>query len=505
MNLRLPTSIAFSRFRFSPFDVIWAALSPLLALYLRNALVLADDSVLPAATFCLISFVASLTAFAIFRVHIGIPRYFSLHDAVDLAKAAAFGELLTCIALFTFTRLDGIPRSTPLIHALLLWAGLVYARGVIVITKKGHIFAASNRSAMRENVILIGLNDLAVCFTSCLQAAAGKAKRVIALLDIDPSRIGRAINGIGVLGQPVHLDAIVEEFATHGVQTHRVVVAGAPEMLRDEDLREVRRVCAERGFELTFLNDSFGLHLAAAEAQVAVRASELQLALKPSPYFRAKRLVDILGALIIIVVTLPLLLSAVLLTWLFVGSPISFWQQRLGLDGRSFDLYKFRTLRPPFDQSGRKVPDADRRSFTGRFLRAIRLDEAPQLLNVLLGDMSLVGPRPLLPQDQPQDPLPRLSVRPGITGWAQVNGGVRLTPAEKEALDCWYIQNATPWLDLRIMALTVFRMIRGDRRNERVLLQARHAMARHRVPAADIDLIAAIDVGARASTALQSD
>ena len=337
--------------------------------------------------------------------------------------------------------------------ALLLWAGLVYARGVIVITKKGHIFGASNRSAMRENVILIGLNDLAVCFTSCLQAAAGKAKRVIALLDIDPSRIGRAINGIGVLGQPVHLDAIVEEVATHGVQTHRVVVAGAPEMLRDEDLCEVRRVCAERGFELTFLNDSFGLHLAAAEAQVAVRVSGLQLALKPSPYFRAKRLVDILGAVIVIVVTLPLLLSAVLLTWLFVGSPISFWQQRLGLDGRSFDLYKFRTLRPPFDQSGRKVPDADRRSFTGRFLRAIRLDEAPQLLNVLLGDMSLVGPRPLLPQDQPQDPLPRLSVRPGITGWAQVKYqyGASIEEAKtKLEYDLFYIKHLSLTLDLAI-------------------------------------------------------
>jgi hypothetical protein len=98
-----------------------------------------------------------------------------------------------------------------------------------------------------------------------------------------------------------------------------------------------------------------------------------------------------------------------------------------------------------------------------------------------------------------------LSVRPGITGWAQVNGGVRLTPEEKDALDRWYIQNATPWLDLRIMALTVFRMIRGDRRNERILLQARHAMAEHGVPTADIDLIPAIDVGVRASTALQSD
>jgi lipopolysaccharide/colanic/teichoic acid biosynthesis glycosyltransferase len=283
------------------------------------------------------------------------------------------------------------------------------------------------------------------------------------------------------------------------------VVAGAPEMLRDEDLREVRRVCAERGFELTFLNDSFGLHLAAAEAQVVDHAFELQPALKPSPYFQAKRLVDILGALIIIVVTLPLLLSAVLLTWLFVGSPISFWQQRLGLDGRSFDLYKFRTLRPPFDQSGRKLPDADRRSFAGRFLRAIRLDEAPQLLNVLLGDMSLVGPRPLLPQDQPQNPLQRLSVRPGITGWAQVNGGVRLTPEEKDALDRWYIQNATPWLDLRIMVLTAFRMIRGDRRNERALSLARHSAAMKGLSAFEKIETSPIDAGVRASAALQSD
>jgi lipopolysaccharide/colanic/teichoic acid biosynthesis glycosyltransferase len=507
MNLRLPTSIAFSRLRFSPFDVIWAASSPLLALYLRNALVLADDSVLPAVTFCLISFIASLTAFATFRVHIGIPRYFSFHDAVDLAKAVAFGELLTCVALFTLTRLDGIPRSTPIIHALLLWAGLVYARGVIIITKKGHIFAASNRSTMRENVILIGLNDLAVCFTSCLQAAAGRTKRVIGLLDADPSRIGRAVNGIGVLGQPVHLDAIVEEFATHGVQTHRVVVAGAPEMLSELHKHEVHRVCAERGLELIYLNDSFGLHLAATEAQVApgALATDLAPGLEPSLYFRAKRLVDILGALIIILVTLPLLLSAVLLTWLFVGSPISFWQQRLGLDGRSFDLYKLRTLRPPFDQSGRKVPDADRRSFAGRFFRAIRLDEAPQLLNVLLGDMSLIGPRPLLPQDQPEDPVRRLSVRPGITGWAQVNGGVHLTPAEKDALDCWYIQNATPWLDLQILVLTAFRMIRGDRRNERALSQACHSAAMEGLSAFEKIEISPIDAGVRASTALQSD
>src|SRR5262249_13015869 len=169
-------------------------------------------------------------------------------------------------------------------------------RGVTIIANKGHILAASNRRAIRENVILIGLNDLAASFTSCLQAVASRTQRVIALLDSDPSRIGRAVNGIGVLGQPVHLDTIVGEFATHGVRTHRVVVAGARETLSDADMREVRRVCTERGLELIFLNDTFGLHLAADEppSVLDTLTPDLKSALEPSTYFRAKRLVDVL-------------------------------------------------------------------------------------------------------------------------------------------------------------------------------------------------------------------
>jgi lipopolysaccharide/colanic/teichoic acid biosynthesis glycosyltransferase len=104
----------------------------------------------------------------------------------------------------------------------------------------------------------------------------------------------------------------------------------------------------------------------------------------------------------------------------------------------------------------------------GRFLRRTRLDELPQLLNVLLGDMSLIGPRPLLPRDQPRNVAARLSVRPGITGWAQVNGGVLLSPDEKEQLDEWYIRNASPSLDLRIIVMTLMMFLRGDRRTEHV-------------------------------------
>jgi hypothetical protein len=102
-------------------------------------------------------------------------------------------------------------------------------------------------------------------------------------------------------------------------------------------------------------------------------------------------------------------------------------------------------------------------------------------LNVLVGDMGLIGPRPLLPQDQPPNPATRLAVRPGITGWAQVNGGTLLSPAEKDVLDSWYIANASPWLDLRIIGMTLLSLARGDRRPEKALSLARQDLARSQV------------------------
>ena len=118
-------------------------------------------------------------------------------------------------------------------------------------------------------------------------------------------------------------------------------------------------------------------------------------------------------------------------------------------------LQKFRSLRPPFDWHGQQVADRQKLSFIGRLLRQTRLDELPQLLNVLVGDMALIGPRPLLPEDQPANPATRLMVRPGITGWAQVNGGKFLTPEEKDQYDEFYIRNASLWFDLRIIFTTL--------------------------------------------------
>jgi lipopolysaccharide/colanic/teichoic acid biosynthesis glycosyltransferase len=144
-----------------------------------------------------------------------------------------------------------------------------------------------------------------------------------------------------------------------------------------------------------------------------------------------------------------------------VGSPVLFWQERTGRRGVPFLIYKYRTLRAPFDSRGRPALGDRQPSAVGRFLRSTRIDELPQLMNVLLGDMSLVGPRPLLPEDQPSNTALRLSVRPGITGWAQVNGAKLVSKEDKEKFDEWYIRNASPWVDTKIVLMTVRTLVRN--------------------------------------------
>jgi lipopolysaccharide/colanic/teichoic acid biosynthesis glycosyltransferase len=167
--------------------------------------------------------------------------------------------------------------------------------------------------------------------------------------------------------------------------------------------------------------------------------------------------------LLFIVSLIPIFTWVSVLVALDVGTPLLFWQRRLGQGGRGFQIYKFRTMQSPFDRLGESLPEKQRLSATGRLLRKTGLDELPQLLNVLVGEMSLVGPRPLVPEDQPADPTIRLMVRPGVTGWAQVNGGKRITSEEKGDLDEWYIRNASLMLDLRILLLTCRYVFVGSR------------------------------------------
>jgi len=458
--------------------VALAVVSPFAALYLRNADVASNGDWIGAGSYSVVSLAFSLTAFQVFRISGIIPRYISVSDLLNVAKVVVGSELMTAIVLFTVTRLEGIPRSVPAIHALILGAGLIAYRGLANAIDKQRCHADRLRRATNENVILIGLNDWSVLLMKYLQAQAPVRRRVIALLDEDPQWIGRSVNGVQVYGPPAYLEAAIEEFAAHGLRTDWVVVGSEPSKLSGEALAAVRGLCALRDLDLVFVPRLNALGSAEHNCRSAhkdpdrLTSSELLLSIRPSPYFRFKRLIDAMIALILILTLLPLLVITALIVLLDVGWPVLFWQQRTGQGGRELQLYKLRTLRPPFDRRGQRIPEEQRLSGTGRLLRQTRFDELPQLLNVLVGDMSLIGPRPLLPRDQPPNSALRLTVRPGITGWAQVNGGTLLSATEKNALDVWYIRNASLWLDLRIIGMTFFRLLMSDRRCEEALAQA---------------------------------
>jgi lipopolysaccharide/colanic/teichoic acid biosynthesis glycosyltransferase len=178
-----------------------------------------------------------------------------------------------------------------------------------------------------------------------------------------------------------------------------------------------------------------------------------------------KRCFDFVVALAGLVLLSPLLLAIVALVRWRLGSPVLFRQQRPGLGGRPFALVKFRTMNEVRGADGAAEPDAQRLTDFGRFLRSTSLDELPELYNVLVGDMSLVGPRPLLTEYLPlydAHQRRRHEVRPGITGWAQVNGRNAITWERKFDLDVWYVDNASFLLDLKILWLTLWRVLRRE-------------------------------------------
>jgi sugar transferase EpsL len=180
---------------------------------------------------------------------------------------------------------------------------------------------------------------------------------------------------------------------------------------------------------------------------------------------RVKPLFDKTAAAVALMILSPLLAVLAVLVRVTLGSPILFKQQRPGLDGQPFEIRKFRTMTDARDASGRHLPDAARLTRLGRFLRSTSLDELPELLNVLKGEMSLVGPRPLLMEYLPLysvEQMRRHDVLPGITGWAQVNGRNAASWSQKFALDLWYVDHQSLWLDLAIIGLTFWKVLKRE-------------------------------------------
>jgi len=183
----------------------------------------------------------------------------------------------------------------------------------------------------------------------------------------------------------------------------------------------------------------------------------------------AKRLFDLLAAILLIIILFPMLLVTAVLIVFKLSRPVIFAQWRSGKDGIPFRIYKFRTMLDRYDKNGVLAPDEDRITPFGQKLRSVSLDELPELINVIKGEMSLVGPRPLITEYMDkynEEQIRRLEVKPGITGWAQVNGRNTISWEKKFKLDVWYVDNWNLFLDIKIIFLTIVQVFRREGINE---------------------------------------
>ncbi len=457
------------------YDIAWGGLSPLPAFILRDGTIYSPGVV---AAYCGASLLASLLVFQWFQTGSPIVRFYSVRDALELLKACALVAALSAVVLFLISRLEDAPRAVPILHFLLLGAGLLAIRTAIALGQARRDRPAPQANKTVHHVLIIHASRLAWFFCKMVEELAPGDFQIVAILDERAAMRQRSLHGYPVIGAPAELDKVVADYAMHGVRVDQVVVAARPADLSGASWDEICQTCRTRRIALEVLPERL---LAAAPAEqaaapFAVTADPLaeheMRALIDRPLWKIKRVIDFTIALGVLIFTLPLTAIVCALALIDVGIPVVFWQQRVGRNGTPLYLYKFRTLHAPFDPRTKQRRDAQAPSPIGGFLRRSRLDELPQIWNVLSGDMSLVGPRPLLAADQPPDTTLRLSVRPGLTGWAQICGGKLISAEEKNALDEWYIRHASLRLDATIVLRTTRMLLTSDRRAEKAIALA---------------------------------
>jgi lipopolysaccharide/colanic/teichoic acid biosynthesis glycosyltransferase len=422
----------------------------------------------------------------LFGLNRSVWRFTSMRDYLFILGATIVIVLGAVMGSFSLNRLDGVPRSVPLLQAILILLLLV---GVRVFMRLRH---AARRAPVAQfasvdpvggpahrATLIVGINRLTELYLQSAQELSPGAVHIAGLVGSNERHTGRLMHRHPVLGVPEDLPDILNTLQNHGVFVDRIVVTATVASLSSKT-REILGDIADRSdIRVAFLAQSLGLDPGPSiEPEVGSRTEpnigrcrvDDMLTIDPAErvrlnarrYWGAKRLLDILGALLLIILLAPVMAVAAVLVLIDSGAPVLFWQQRPGLGGRPFKLYKLRTMGPAHDALGQAVPDHERVSAIGQFLRRTRLDELPQLFHILFGQMSFVGPRPLLPVDQPVGAAARLLVRPGLTGWAQVRGGRLISAVDKAALDLWYVRHASLTLDLVILLGTVRMVLFGD-------------------------------------------
>jgi len=415
-------------------------------------------------------------------------RFSSLSEYLNIVAAAGLTVVVATGFAFVYNRMDGVARSLPPLEFLTVSAVLISARVFMRLRHARRRLPRQLRDfderQMRKTVLLVGVGPLADLYLRSVEEFGADRVIVAGLLGLKAEQTGRKLHELTVLGSIEHAEIVLRDLVVHGVQVDEIVVATALDRLmetgrtvlrqieRSSDIR-VRYLTKEMGFSHLQRRPSMATAQEPPPPQTLWAVPERALRqLADRPYWKFKRVFDIAIAALLIVVLSPLMAGIGFLVFVDLGLPLMFWQRRPGVGGRAFRCLKFRTMHPAHDASGQPVDDGVRASIVGKCLRRLRLDEMPQLLNILKGDMSLVGPRPLLPEDQPAHAKSRLLVRPGLTGWGQVCGGRDVTPLDKYALDLWYIRNASFALDTRILLKTVAIVFGGERIDHRAIQQA---------------------------------
>lgn len=466
-------------------DLALVSFALVAALVLRDNLEFSIDHLVALIPYGLLTISTAAIVLPLSGVTRAVWRYSSPQNYRDIVTAVVAIVAGAAALTFIVNRLEGVPRALPLLQALITATLMIGAR---IASRLWH--ARRSPGDWQQDVIvptadtilLVGLNELAELYLHCITRYARDRVRVVGLLDSQAPR-GQSLLSHRVLGAPEDVADVVRTLEVHGVVISRIALAVPLRELSAEAREALFALEASNAIPLEFLDEKFASERPsrqtarsgdAAEAQRQTYALNARTGegLASSPYRTVKRALDIIGAAVLLVMLAPIMGLAALVTIVDVGFPVLFWQQRPGLGAQPFKVFKFRTMAAAHDAQGRRRLESQRISRIGNAMRRTRVDELPQLISILMGRMSFVGPRPLLPIDQPAEYSARLLVRPGLTGWAQIKGGRAISPTDKAALDVWYVKNMSFMLDVKIIFGTIPMILFGEKVESDAIAQA---------------------------------
>ena len=438
-------------------DIGLAALSVALAFLLRGNFALDDISTIALLQSMALAAIAAALAFTLTGTSLALWRYVTVRDFGTLMAGATAAVLGFLALMFLWNRLETVPRAVPVIQWFVLVVALCGSRigyaGLIALIRRQ---AKPVADSEWQPVLLVGGGPGAALVARLLQMAPQAGWRPVGILD-DRLTVGRMLDNVPILGRLGDFNRVVAGLTIRGMRPRQIVITGPHDEIGAGAIRSLQKEAYAERLGVTNLVDLLRLgppvtpsaHDERQRLQAALRSLERR------SYITIKRLVDATIAAVVLAITAPLLAVLAIALRATVGSPVLFHQMRGGFRGRSFVMVKFRTMREAYGADGRLLPDEERTPWLGWLLRRTRLDELPQFWNVLIGNMALVGPRPLVARELAQladGGRERSSVRPGITGWAQVHGGQLLDIHAKAQLDVWYVRHASLALDLRILS-----------------------------------------------------